>query len=112
MALNRNLVRASRDILRGNLELLEVLGSAIAKRDSDTNTHNYRVTWYTLRLEEEVGASVTEIRRLIAGKCTLTHRERWSFVVTLWRFVISTARFTSRLNSLLWLMTASNTRSR
>lgn len=29
------------NLQRANIELLEVLGSAIAKRDSDTNTHNY-----------------------------------------------------------------------
>lgn len=53
MTLNKNLVRASRRVLRGNLELLEVLGGAIAQRDSDTNSHNYRVTWYAIQLAEK-----------------------------------------------------------
>ena len=65
--LNRNLLEASRGVLRGNLELLEVLGGAIAQRDSDTNTHNYRVTWYALALAQAAGLSAEEIRPLIAG---------------------------------------------
>jgi len=67
MALNKNLVRASRKVLRGNLELLEVLGGAIAQRDSDTNSHNYRVTWYAIHLAEKIGLPNEETRRLIAG---------------------------------------------
>jgi HD-GYP domain-containing protein (c-di-GMP phosphodiesterase class II) len=67
MALNRSMLAASRRVLRGNLELLEVLGSAIAQRDSDTNSHNYRVTWYSIALAHEAGLSETEIRHVIAG---------------------------------------------
>lgn len=67
MALNRDLVRASRGILRGNLELLEVLGSAVTKRDGETNAHNHRVTWYAIKLAKEVGVSASEFRGLIAG---------------------------------------------
>jgi len=67
MALNRNLLKATRGVLRGNLELLEVLGGAIAQRDSDTNSHNYRVTWYSLALARVAGLSAKEIRPLIAG---------------------------------------------
>lgn len=57
----------SYEILRGNIELMEVLGSAIAKRDSDTNIHNYRVTIYAIRLAEKVGLSQDEIRNIICG---------------------------------------------
>lgn len=67
MTLNRELVRASRKVLRGNLELLEVLGGAIAQRDSDTNSHNYRVTWYALKFSEKVGMSRHNIQQLIVG---------------------------------------------
>jgi putative nucleotidyltransferase with HDIG domain len=46
---------------------MEVMGSAIAKRDSDTNIHNYRVTIYAVRLGEAVGLDLPAIRNLIAG---------------------------------------------
>lgn len=67
ISLNRGLMRLSSDLLRGNLELMDVLGSAIAKRDSDTNTHNYRVTIYAIRLAEALGLGVEQMRSLIAG---------------------------------------------
>lgn len=67
VALNRDVVRYSHDLLQGNIELMEVLGSAIAKRDSDTNIHNYRVTIYAVRLAEAAGVGRAEMRDLIAG---------------------------------------------
>lgn len=67
MTLNRGLIRLSNDLLMGNLELMNVLGCAIAERDSDTNTHNYRVTYYALRLGEAIGLPRNEIRNLIMG---------------------------------------------
>lgn len=67
LALNRDVVRHSRDLLKGNIELMEVLGSAIAKRDSDTNIHNYRVTIYAVRLAEAAGIAARDIHDLIAG---------------------------------------------
>ncbi len=67
MTLNRGLIRLANDLLMGNLELMNVLGCAIAERDSDTNTHNYRVTYYALRLGEAIGLPCNEIRNLIMG---------------------------------------------
>lgn len=67
LSLNRSLFRHAQQLLRANLEMLEVLGSAIAKRDSDTDTHNYRVTWYAVRLGETVGLDRTAMQRLIKG---------------------------------------------
>ncbi|MBI5108883.1 MAG: HD domain-containing protein [Rhodocyclales bacterium] len=67
VALNRNVLRQSRDLLAGNVELMEVVGSAVAKRDSTTSMHNYRVATYAVRLAEEVGLGTTEMRDLIAG---------------------------------------------
>ena len=55
------------DLLHANLEILNVLGSAIAKRDSDTDIHNYRVTIYAIRLGQEKGLSDDEMRALIKG---------------------------------------------
>lgn len=67
LTLNRGLIRLSNDLLTGNLELMNVLGCAIAERDSDTNTHNYRVTYYALRLGEAINLPCHEIRNLIMG---------------------------------------------
>lgn len=54
-------------ILAGNVALLEVLGNAVAHRDSDTDIHNYRVTLYALRLAEHLGLGVDSIRIVIIG---------------------------------------------
>jgi len=67
LSLNRDVMRYSNDLLKGNVELMEVLGSAIAKRDAATNIHNYRVASYAVRLAEAVGLEHSEIRDLIAG---------------------------------------------
>ena len=68
--INRLLGRVSGlsiDLLHANMEILNVLGSAIAKRDSDTDIHNYRVTIYAIHLAREMGLSDDEIRSLIKG---------------------------------------------
>jgi HD-GYP domain-containing protein (c-di-GMP phosphodiesterase class II) len=67
LSLHRSVVKQSHDLLLGNIELMEVLGGAIAKRDSDTSAHNYRVTIYAVRLGEAVGLSAEAVRDLIAG---------------------------------------------
>lgn len=50
-----------------NFDTIKVLGNAVAKRDSDTDAHNYRVTVYSIRLAETVGLDDTAIRSLIKG---------------------------------------------
>lgn len=67
IALNRDLMRLTVDLFHANLGMLKVLGSAVAKRDSDTNVHNYRVTLYAVRLAETVGLGVSAIKSLIKG---------------------------------------------
>ena len=67
MSLNRNVIKFTRDLLKGNIELMEVLGGAIAKRDSDTNIHNYRVSIYAVRLAEAAQVGKGTICDLIAG---------------------------------------------
>ncbi|MFA6310781.1 MAG: HD domain-containing protein, partial [Sterolibacterium sp.] len=67
ISLNRNVIKFTRDLLKGNIELMDVLGGAIAKRDSDTNIHNYRVSIYAVRLAEAVDLSKDKILNLIAG---------------------------------------------
>lgn len=65
--LHRHILATSRTLLRGNLELMAVMGAAVAKRDSDTSAHNYRVTAYALALGRRAGLSATQLRELIAG---------------------------------------------
>jgi len=67
LSLNRDLIKFAADLLRGNLELMEVLGSAIALRDADTGAHNYRVAIYAARLGEAIGLAPERMRQLIAG---------------------------------------------
>lgn len=67
LALNRDVMRYSHDLLKGNINLMETLGSAVAQRDSDTSLHNYRVTIYAVRLAEAIGLDKNAIRQLIAG---------------------------------------------
>ncbi|HJW03510.1 MAG TPA: HD domain-containing phosphohydrolase [Azospira sp.] len=67
ISLHRDLLRRSREILRGNLEMSSVLGAAIAQRDSDTSIHNYRVTLYACALGEAVGLEGDAMRALIIG---------------------------------------------
>jgi len=61
------LSRLADRLLDANLETLQVLGSAIAKRDSDTDAHNYRVTVYSVRLAEQAGLHSGQIQALIKG---------------------------------------------
>jgi len=57
----------SAKLFDANLEVLTVLGSAIAKRDSDTDAHNYRVTIISVKLAEELGLDADTIQCLIKG---------------------------------------------
>ncbi|WP_165873592.1 HD-GYP domain-containing protein [Parasulfuritortus cantonensis] len=54
-------------LLAANVDTVKVLGSAIAKRDSDTEAHNYRVTLYAVLLAEAAGLDDRAIRGLIKG---------------------------------------------
>lgn len=54
-------------LLDAHLGMLEAFGRAIARRDSDTGLHNYRVTWIATRIGEEAGLSSAALRNLIAG---------------------------------------------
>jgi len=67
VSLNRDLIRLATDLMKGNLELMEVLGCAVALRDTGTGAHNYRVTIYATRLAEEIGLPADRMRRLVAG---------------------------------------------
>ena len=65
--LSKGLIKLSTDLLNGNIEMMDVLGRAIAERDSDTNSHNYRVTIYAIRFAEILELPNEQIRKLIAG---------------------------------------------
>ena len=57
----------STKLFEANLEILKVLGCAIAKRDSDTDAHNYRVSIIAVKLAEILEIPKENIRRLIKG---------------------------------------------
>lgn len=59
--------RKAREVLDSHLSMMEALGRAIAKRDSDTGTHNYRVAWIAARIGERMGLRGYEMQSLIAG---------------------------------------------
>lgn len=61
------LEKQTEQLVYANIDTLKVLGSAIAKRDSDTDAHNYRVTLYSVRIAETVGLDEKRIRGLIKG---------------------------------------------
>jgi HD-GYP domain-containing protein (c-di-GMP phosphodiesterase class II) len=68
--IGRLLGRLSRQTVRlldSNLETLRVIGGAIAKRDSDTDAHNYRVSVYSVYLAEAIDLPRDQIRSLIKG---------------------------------------------
>jgi len=65
--LARRTGKLTEKLLHSNLEMMQVLGSAVAKRDADTDEHNYRVSLYSVRLAEAVDLGQTEMRRLLKG---------------------------------------------
>lgn len=66
-SMNQNLVQANKKMLHGNIASLEALGEAIAKRDSDTSEHNYRVTIYALELGRAANISPSLLKDLLIG---------------------------------------------
>lgn len=59
--------RKAREVLDSHISMMEALGRAIAKRDSDTGAHNYRVAWIAARIAERMGLSGSDMQALIAG---------------------------------------------
>ncbi|MBI4990102.1 MAG: HD domain-containing protein [Rhodocyclales bacterium] len=59
--------RKTREVLDSHISMMEALGRAIAKRDSDTGAHNYRVAWVAARIAERMGLKGSEMQALIAG---------------------------------------------
>lgn len=67
LALLRRSSELSRNLLDSNLSLLRSLGNAVAKRDSDTDAHNYRVTLYAVGLAEHMCLPRNDIANLVTG---------------------------------------------
>ena len=59
--------RKAHEVLDSHISMMEALGRAIAKRDSDTGAHNYRVAWIAARIAERMGLAGGDIQALIAG---------------------------------------------
>ncbi len=60
-------VRKAREVLDSHIAMMEALGRAIAKRDSDTGAHNYRVAWIAARIGEALGLKGSAMQELIVG---------------------------------------------
>ncbi len=67
ITLSRDTIRLSDDLMRANMGMLAALGGAVAKRDRETNAHNFRVTLYAIRLAEAVGLDRGSIQGLVKG---------------------------------------------
>ena len=67
ITLTKKLSDFSIKLLDANIDTLNTLGGTIALRDSDTNSHNYRVTIYSVRLAEAIGLPARSMQSLIKG---------------------------------------------
>ena len=67
ITLTKKLSDFSIKLLDANIETLNTLGGTIALRDSDTNSHNYRVTIYSVRIAEAIGLTAHTMQTLIKG---------------------------------------------
>ncbi|RRQ23467.1 HD-GYP domain-containing protein [Guyparkeria sp. SCN-R1] len=65
--LNNEQDRQSRHLLSSHVALLEAMGKAVAKRDSDTGDHNYRVTDIAMAIGERMGLGKAAMRALLSG---------------------------------------------
>ncbi|CAH1904909.1 HD-GYP domain-containing protein [Candidatus Nitrotoga sp. HW29] len=59
--------RKAQELLESHISMMEALGCAIAKRDSTTGAHNYRVAWASSILAETLGIKGGRMQALIAG---------------------------------------------
>lgn len=59
--------RKAREVLDSHVAIMEALGRAIAQRDSDTGSHNFRVAWIAARVGERMDLGAEAMQALIAG---------------------------------------------
>jgi putative nucleotidyltransferase with HDIG domain len=64
---HKSMIKKQKQLINSNINTLISLGNAIAKRDSDTNEHNYRVTYYSLKIAQEMKLDDEKIKALIKG---------------------------------------------
>jgi len=67
LRLTNRLAAFSRNLQAANFETLSLVGCVVAKRDSDTDDHNYRVTLYALRMGETLSLTTAQMRALTKG---------------------------------------------
>ena len=67
LLLQRDIIKKNKALSKTNIDILNLLGGAIAKRDSDTHVHNFRVTLYALLLGESLKLTKRELKSLIKG---------------------------------------------
>ncbi|NMM38680.1 MAG: HD domain-containing protein [Glaciimonas sp.] len=67
MHLSADNERKAREVLDSHISMMEALGRAIAKRDSDTGAHNYRVAWIAASIAERMGLKGSAMQALILG---------------------------------------------
>lgn len=63
----KSLIKKKNELLQSNINTLISLGNAVAKRDSDTSSHNYRVTYYSIKIAQKLNLSNEQIKTLIKG---------------------------------------------
>ncbi len=67
MASYRRILKDNERVLMSHLWTVQALGNAVSKRDSNTDSHNYRVSYYALRLAEAIRIDKECIPGLIKG---------------------------------------------
>jgi len=67
LRLNRQSQQRQRELLESHIAMMEALGRAIARCDSDSDSHNFRVAWIAASLAEAVGLHGTRMQELIVG---------------------------------------------
>ena len=65
--LSKENAQKTKELFESHISMMEALGRAIAKRDSDTGSHNYRVAWLSARLAENLGFRGTRMQGLMIG---------------------------------------------
>ena len=63
----KSMILKNKELIQSNINTLISLGNAIAKRDSDTNEHNYRVTYYSLKIAQKMQLDKNTIQAIIKG---------------------------------------------
>ncbi len=59
--------RKAREVLESHIAMMEAMGRAMAKRDSDTGAHNYRVAWIAACIGEKMNLTGEAMQALIVG---------------------------------------------